>query len=106
MKMSGWPNMPWIMGEARPNVELFALLAQRMGFEDACFQLLQTFEAGPPRIDGIRAGISKDRPAFLSGFLANFFNVDVLGGKRISDEVVRLSWQIADSGTDHAQPSL
>jgi pimeloyl-ACP methyl ester carboxylesterase len=45
--------------------------------------------------DGIRAGIAKDRPAFLSAFLANFYNVDVLGGKRVSDEVVRLSWQIA-----------
>jgi pimeloyl-ACP methyl ester carboxylesterase len=45
--------------------------------------------------DGIKAGIGKDRPAFLSAFLANFFNVDVLGGDRISDEVVRLSWNIA-----------
>ena len=44
--------------------------------------------------DGIRAAITADRPAFLSQFFANFFNVDVLGGKRISDEVVRLSWMI------------
>jgi pimeloyl-ACP methyl ester carboxylesterase len=45
--------------------------------------------------DGIRAGLAKDRPAFLSGFLQNFYNVDVGGGSRISDEVVRLSWSIA-----------
>jgi pimeloyl-ACP methyl ester carboxylesterase len=45
--------------------------------------------------DGIKQGIAADRPAFLAGFLANFYNVDVLTGKRISDELVRLSWNIA-----------
>ena len=45
--------------------------------------------------DGIRAALAADRPAFLSQFFANFFNVDVLGGRLISDEVVRLSWMIA-----------
>jgi pimeloyl-ACP methyl ester carboxylesterase len=45
--------------------------------------------------DGIRAAITKDRLGFLAGFLQNFYNVDALGGKRISDEVVRLSWLIA-----------
>ena len=30
--------------------------------------------------DGIRAALAADRPAFLSQFFANFFNVDVLGG--------------------------
>lgn len=45
--------------------------------------------------DGIKESIVADRPAFLSGFLSNFYNVDLLGGDRISDEVVRLSWNIA-----------
>ena len=45
--------------------------------------------------DGIRQGIAADRPAFLSGFLANFYNVDRLRGKTISDEVVRFSWNVA-----------
>lgn len=49
--------------------------------------------------DGIKKAIVADRPAFLSTFLANFFNVDVLGGKRISDEVVRLSWNIASGAS-------
>jgi pimeloyl-ACP methyl ester carboxylesterase len=44
--------------------------------------------------DGIRGALAADRPAFLSQFFANFYNVDVLGGSRISDEVVRLSWMI------------
>jgi non-heme chloroperoxidase len=45
--------------------------------------------------DGIKKGIAADRPAFLTQFLSNFYNVDVLGGKQISDEVVRASWNIA-----------
>lgn len=45
--------------------------------------------------DGIQQGLSADRPAFLAQFLQNFYNVDVLGGTLISDEVVKLSWQIA-----------
>ena len=45
--------------------------------------------------DGIKKGIVADRPAFLSAFLSNFYNVDVLGGKRISDQVVQYSWNVA-----------
>ncbi len=61
--------------------------------------LLQTSE-NPDGVDGnvfdgIKKAIAADRPAFLSKFLADFYNVDALGGKRISDEVVRLSWNIA-----------
>src|SRR5206468_9322825 len=36
--------------------------------------------------EGIKQGIAADRPAFLSSFLSNFYNVDVLKGERISDE--------------------
>ena len=48
--------------------------------------------------EGIKQGIAADRPAFLSQFLSNFYNIDVLGAggtKLISDEAVRLSWNIA-----------
>jgi non-heme chloroperoxidase len=45
--------------------------------------------------DGIKQGLAADRAAFMTGFLANFYNTDLLGGKLISDEVVRLSWNIA-----------
>ena len=44
--------------------------------------------------EGIKKAIAADRPAFLTKFFADFYNVDVLGGKQISDEVVRLSWNI------------
>lgn len=45
--------------------------------------------------DGIKLGIIADRPAFLTSFLTNFYNVDDYLGTRLSDEVVRLSWNIA-----------
>jgi non-heme chloroperoxidase len=45
--------------------------------------------------EGIKKAIAADRPAFLTKFLADFYNVDAWRGKRISDEVVRLSWNIA-----------
>jgi non-heme chloroperoxidase len=49
--------------------------------------------------DGIKKAIAADRPAFLSAFLANFYNVDVLGGKRISDHVVQNHWNVGVSAS-------
>ncbi len=45
--------------------------------------------------EGIKKAIIADRPAFLSEFFANFYNVDVLGGKLVSNQAVELSWNIA-----------
>src|SRR5881628_913883 len=45
--------------------------------------------------DGIRAGIRADRPAFLLDFLHNFYNYDVLGGKRVSERVVEDNFNVA-----------
>jgi non-heme chloroperoxidase len=45
--------------------------------------------------EGIRKAIVADRPAFLAKFLSDFYNVDTLGGRLISDEAVQLSWNIA-----------
>src|SRR2546430_8212030 len=45
--------------------------------------------------EGIKAAVAADRPAFLSQFLLDFFNVDVFRGKLVSDQVVQLSWNIA-----------
>jgi non-heme chloroperoxidase len=44
--------------------------------------------------DGIQAAIAKDRFAFLSAFFKDLYNLDVLLGDRISDEVVHDSWNI------------
>lgn len=45
--------------------------------------------------ESIRKNLGADRPAFLKAFLADFYNLDVYKGKRVSDEVVHLSWNIA-----------
>lgn len=45
--------------------------------------------------EGIKKAIVADRPAFLSEFLKNFYNLDELGGKRISNQAVHLSWMVA-----------
>ena len=36
-----------------------------------------------------------DAPAWMKGFLDNFYNIDVLGGTLVSDEAYRASWNIA-----------
>jgi pimeloyl-ACP methyl ester carboxylesterase len=52
-----------------------------------------------PVFDGIKKGLSADRLAFLAGFFQNFYNADSLGGKRASDELLRLSWNIASAAS-------
>ncbi|MBD2120901.1 alpha/beta fold hydrolase [Trichocoleus sp. FACHB-262] len=45
--------------------------------------------------DGIMKSIVADRPAYLSTFLHNFFNVDIFLGDRISNEAIQMSWNVA-----------
>jgi non-heme chloroperoxidase len=45
--------------------------------------------------DGIVDAIKADRLAYLTAFYADFYNLDDYLGKRISDEVVRDSWNVA-----------
>jgi len=42
---------------------------------------------------------TKDRFAFLAGFLQNFFNADQLVPERISDEVIRSCWNVGVSSS-------
>ena len=45
--------------------------------------------------EGIQKAIVEDRLKFLSAFLADFYNADVLGGKLVSDQVMQYSWNVA-----------
>jgi non-heme chloroperoxidase len=45
--------------------------------------------------DGIMQAIVADRPAYLSAFFQDFFNVDVFLGDRISNEAIQASWNVA-----------
>lgn len=45
--------------------------------------------------DGIIASAKADRLAFMTTFVNNFYNADVFLGTRVSEEVLRDSWNIA-----------
>lgn len=45
--------------------------------------------------DGIEGAIAADRYAFFTDFFKNFYNTDVLGGTRVSDQAVHASWNVA-----------
>jgi non-heme chloroperoxidase len=45
--------------------------------------------------EGIKAAIVDDRYAYFQAFLNNFYNVDVLGGSRISDRAWQASFNVA-----------
>ena len=45
--------------------------------------------------EGIQKAIVTDRYAFFTEFFKNFYNLDVLLGKRVSGQVVQSSWNVA-----------
>lgn len=45
--------------------------------------------------EGIKKGIAADRYAFLTEFYKNFYNTDLYLGKRVSEQVVQASWNVA-----------
>jgi len=45
--------------------------------------------------DGIEKAITADRYAFFTEFFKNFYNTDVLFNKRVSEQVVQASWNVA-----------
>jgi non-heme chloroperoxidase len=45
--------------------------------------------------DGFRQQAEADSPAWLKGFLDNFYNIDQFGGNRVSDEAYKASFNVA-----------
>ena len=54
--------------------------------------------------EGIEKAVSADRYAFFTEFFKNFYNTDVLLGKRVSEQAVQASWNVA--ATSSATASL
>jgi non-heme chloroperoxidase len=52
--------------------------------------------------EGIKAAIVKDRYAYFKDFFDNFYNVDVLGGSRISDQAWQASFNVASGSSPYA----
>src|SRR5467141_2074013 len=45
--------------------------------------------------DGIQKAVAADRYAFFTEFFKNFYNADLLLGKRVSEQAVQASWNVA-----------
>ena len=45
--------------------------------------------------EGIQKAVAADRYAFFTQFFKNFYNTDVLMGKRVSEQAVQASWNVA-----------
>jgi len=45
--------------------------------------------------EGIKKAVAADRYAFFTAFFKDFYNTDVFLGKRVSQEVVQTSWNVA-----------
>ena len=45
--------------------------------------------------EGIQKAIGADRYAFFTDFFKNFYNTDLLLGKRVSEQAVQASWNVA-----------
>jgi pimeloyl-ACP methyl ester carboxylesterase len=45
--------------------------------------------------DGIKKAVAADRYAFFTEFFKNFYNTDLLLGKRVSEQAVQASWNLA-----------
>jgi non-heme chloroperoxidase len=52
--------------------------------------------------DEIKAAVLADRPAYFKDFLDNFYNVDVLGGTRISEQAWQNSFIVAIGASPYA----
>ena len=49
--------------------------------------------------DGIQKAVAADRYAFFTEFFKNFYNTDLLLGKRVSEQAVQASWNVAASAS-------
>ena len=69
----------------------------------SCSRPTTTPRASPGEVfEGIKAAIVADRYAYFDDFLANFYNIDVLAGRRISDAALRASFQVAARASPYA----
>jgi non-heme chloroperoxidase len=51
---------------------------------------------------GIEKAVAADRYAFFTEFFKNFYNTDVLMGKRVSEQAVQASWNVAATASPTA----
>ena len=49
--------------------------------------------------DGFAQAARADSPAWMKGFLDNFYNMDVLGGTLVSEQAFQASWNVATAAS-------
>jgi non-heme chloroperoxidase len=49
--------------------------------------------------DGFEAAATADNPAWMKGFLDDFYNLDLLGGTLVSEQAFQASWNIATTAS-------
>ena len=49
--------------------------------------------------EGIKKAVVADRYAFFTEFFKNFYNTDLLLGKRVSEQAVQASWNVASGAS-------
>jgi non-heme chloroperoxidase len=52
--------------------------------------------------EGIQQAVAADRYAFFTEFFRNFYNTDLLLGKRVSSQAIQASWNIAAAASSAA----
>jgi non-heme chloroperoxidase len=52
--------------------------------------------------EGFMQTARADVPAWMKGFLDNFFNIDVYGGNRVSDQAFQANWNLATAASAFA----
>ncbi len=57
---------------------------------------------GQEIFDGIQKAIASDRYAFFTEFFKNFFNTDLLLGKKVSEQAVKACWNVAATSSPTA----
>jgi pimeloyl-ACP methyl ester carboxylesterase len=98
--MGGGEVVRYISRYGSTNVDRAVILAGTPPY------LLQTPE-NPNGVDAsvrekIEAAIRRDRLTFLTSFLENMYNADLLLGTRLTEEELRYSWNIASMASPHA----
>jgi non-heme chloroperoxidase len=49
--------------------------------------------------EGIKRAVAADRYAFFTEFFKNFYNTDLLLGKRVSEQAVQANWNVASGAS-------
>ena len=106
-----WSASPWVAARLRATSANTALKCEQGRHHQWRSPYLLKTADNPEGVDGsvfegIQKAVAADRYAFFTEFFKNFYNTDVYLGKRVSEQAVQASWNVACHGFGHRQPGL